>query len=66
MNCCCAQVTQLLDHENVDVALAAIDLVNELTDPEAILETEESDGAKVYFCDCLEVIPIMRVASTFN
>ena len=42
-----AQVTELLDHENVDVALAAVDLINELTDPEAIMEAEESEGAKV-------------------
>ncbi len=37
----------LLDHENVDIALAAVDLIHELTDPEALTEAEEEDGAKV-------------------
>ena len=43
-----AQVVELLDHENVDVALAAVDLIHELTDPEALMEAEEEDGAKVF------------------
>jgi hypothetical protein len=41
------QVVELLDHENVDVALAAVDLIHELTDPEALMEAEEEEGAKV-------------------
>lgn len=39
------KVTELMDHDNVDVALAAVELINELTDPEA-LEAGEEAGIK--------------------
>lgn len=50
------QVVELMDHENVDVALAAVELINELTDPEALTESEESEGAKVRQ-RCRKVLP---------
>ena len=40
------KMTELLDHENKDIALAAVELANELTDPEALVEAESEDGAR--------------------
>ena len=38
-------MTELMDHDNADVALAAVELINELTDPEA-LEAGDEAGTK--------------------
>jgi beta-catenin-like protein 1 len=32
----------MIAHENTDISLASIGLINELTDPETVLETEEA------------------------
>jgi beta-catenin-like protein 1 len=34
----------LLSHENIDVVIDAIELINELTDDDSIQEEEEEDG----------------------
>ena len=41
------QLSELLDHENVDITLATIELMNELTDPDALGEMESDDCLKV-------------------
>mmetsp|Transcript_38537 Transcript_38537/g.90995 ORF Transcript_38537/g.90995 Transcript_38537/m.90995 type:complete len:517 (+) Transcript_38537:141-1691(+) len=41
-----AKMTELLDHENKDIALAVVDLANELTDPEALIEAASEEGSR--------------------
>jgi hypothetical protein len=41
-----AQVVQLLDHENNDIALAAVEVIMELTDIEALTDAESDEGPK--------------------
>uniref|UniRef100_A0A7S0HXA0 Beta-catenin-like protein 1 N-terminal domain-containing protein n=2 Tax=Hanusia phi TaxID=3032 RepID=A0A7S0HXA0_9CRYP len=40
------KLSELLDHENVDITLATIELVNELTDPDALGEMESGECFK--------------------
>ncbi|EKX52315.1 hypothetical protein GUITHDRAFT_65479 [Guillardia theta CCMP2712] len=40
------KLSELLDHENVDITLATIELMNELTDPDALGEMESEDCLK--------------------
>lgn len=41
------KLTELLDHENNDIALATVELVHELTDPDALMDEDSAqEGAK--------------------